>query len=181
MSEISASAAFLIAMSSQSIQRAKLESRELFISNSTACIVFAAFFVEASLTAIIINKEWASELYDRYKNFPGLLSKMVFFMGKYPNDFPDIPLNKKGRYDPENALTTIDSEFPGFRKLHDFRNSVCHGDLMGVKPPKFVPIPNFEKLQEMRQIAKNIVDRLIELSDLESLRTCTYSEAVSQM
>lgn len=176
--EISASAAFLIAVSHQAIQRAEKASPQLFISESTTCIVSAVFFIEASVTSILIYKKWITDLHKRYgSNNPGLLPKMVFFVEKFPDEFNDLPWKRLEAYKPKEAMDYLDNKFPGFKPLDNFRNSVCHGDLKGVKLPKFVPISDYEQLSQMRQKAKNIVDRLIEISKLDSLRTFDYWEA----
>lgn len=181
MPEISESAALLIAMSFHSLQNADQHSQEIFYSSATFCIITAVFFIEESLTTIIWKKGWATELIDKFSETPSLYQKMKFFWGKFPTRFNPLPRNKNRKKEMEIVLARFDSEFHGFSDLYHFRNAVCHGDLMKTRSSKKVSIPNVDKLLEMRQNAKNIVDKLLETSALTDQRIVNFWEAAKSI
>lgn len=177
MLEISESAALLIAMSYQSFQRAEQERPELFFSNAALCMVTTAFYIEETLISIIGIKGWATKPNNTVAKFRGLLPMMIFFMNKFPTKFIDPPWTKSEEFNSKEALEFIDGTFPGFSQLLYFRNSICHGDLTGSRSQKPATILNIDKLSELRQNAKQIVNSLLEISEVEGKRTVSYQKA----
>lgn len=83
------------------------------MSDCTVTIVFACFFVEATLNYIFEKLGVKDE-------FHGLHSKIAWFYNKY------MACNKVTNKD---LSIKLGDEFPGFSQIKNFRNAISHGQI----------------------------------------------------
>jgi hypothetical protein len=181
MPEISDNAAIFIATSFQAYKRAEVGEAATAISNCTVALVFAGFYIEESLDTIIIRMKKKDEIrafFGFKKDKPiGMLLKIAWFYNCYiaESSVSKEDLLKKSKTGKYLVLNKLDSIFPGFNRLYDFRNDIAHG--------KINRLANFNDTHVLRQQAKDIVGELLEIAnrhvDTPITRNVTYTEAVS--
>jgi hypothetical protein len=172
MPEISKDASILIGISYQALDRAKKGNQLTEISDCTVALLFASFFIEANLNQIIDKLGKEQEMINFLKKeHPGLQDKMAWFY----NSFIAQPklTSRKGIKELYEKLKT---EFPGFEELYNFRNNISHGIIDR-------SIANLEDTERLRVLAKEIVDKLINIAEQATgqtiQRNTTYYEAIS--
>lgn len=85
MPEVSADAAILIATSFQALERAKYDDPNTSLTNCTITILFAGFYIEATLNSIFeyLNLETKLEKFPKPKSNPGLHYKIMWFYNEF--------------------------------------------------------------------------------------------------
>lgn len=164
MPEVTSHASILIATSFQALDRVIKDNKETEVSDSTIVILFATFFIEANLNHIrnVMNKK---EIISR----EGLYSKIKKFYNQFIGPLPE----GKGKFD--QVIDKLEYEFNGFKNIYDFRNKISHGEVDLV-------IANRKTAEELRQKAKDIVNKLYEIvkekTGIEIPRDITYTNAI---
>ena len=172
MAEVNVHSSILIATSYQALTRVKGQDQSTLICNCTVVIVFAAFFIEANLSYIIDKMGKTSEL-EKYAGLrPGLGNKTAWFYNSY---IARTKVNDKAfkNYKVKKRLhKAIARKFPGFAKIHKFRNNIAHGIINR----------DYRDAEKLREQAKVIVDDLFEIACREGFpmeRGVTYEVAIN--
>ena len=162
MSEGSEHAAILIATSFQALDRAVRAGQSTLISDCTVLILFAGFYIEATLNHIFehTGKRKEMEAFPRRnkdlrgKKYPGMQDKLAWFY----NDF--VARSKSSNWEElyNTGITTkLGRRFPGFSELHQFRNDISHGKINK-------SATSLETAQKLRQQAKDLAGQLYNIS-----------------
>lgn len=147
----------LIAASWQALKRAESNDPQTELCNCTIVILFAGFYLEANLNHII-ERLHAEQQMRKFlgKRYPGLQHKLAWF-------YNEFVARKKARS--RKQLFTdkgrvirrkICSRFPGFAKLHTFRNDLSHGVINS-------SARSLEETQLLRSRAKEIASELFSI------------------
>ena len=178
MTEGSDDAAILIAVSYQALHRALSEKEDKLFTNCTVMILFAGYYVEASLNYILDAtgvKIKAFPLDADNKNGktnPGLRDKLLFFY----NEFMAYPKAKNWDELGESVRNwKLEETFPGFRALRGFRNDVSHGVIN-------MSAMDLDYAKRIRQQAKDIVNQLYRITSEKGYkiaRLTTYKKAIA--
>ncbi len=180
MSEGSEHAAILIAASYQALNRAIQDDPRTLVTDCTVVILFAGFYVEATLNHIFdsagknIHEFPRSPSDSNGKMQPGMKDKLTWFYNEFieenrATNWQEIRNNRIA----EKALGL----FPGFGELHDFRNAICHGRINELAK-------SLESAQTLRQKAKDMVDRFYTITrekGYEVPRSTTYNNAINSL
>lgn len=154
MPEISNNAAILIATSFQALNRAKTHDKATTLCNCTIAILFASFFIEENLDVIIkkMKKDREMEIFlnKRKGEHPGLLDKIGWF---YNYSISSHKVDDKNSLFTQKLMGKLEKQFPGFRRIYQFRNNVAHG--------KINRRISLEDAKKLRMQAKSIVDTLL--------------------
>ena len=174
MPEGSKEAALLIATSWQALNRAIGGNPDTLVTDCTVLILFAAFFIEANLDYVVEELQGKEQMTKFLKKqYPGLQDKLGWFYNEYVA-IPRSP-NKKQLYK-DGIKRELRRKFPGFAKLHRFRNDLSHGSINA--SAKSLP----EALQ-LRSQAKRIVDDVFKIASKaagrEIERVVTYHDAIT--
>jgi hypothetical protein len=180
MPEGTSDASILIATSFQALNRVIQDNTETMVCDSTVVILFAAFFIEANLNYIIHTLNREEEMLDflygkrrRGTKHPGLQYKLKWFYSKFVDTSFSDEENKSLKGKITEKLEVI---FPGFEKIHEFRNEISHGKID-------LSLANRKDAEEIRQQAKNIVDKLydviVEKTGIKIPRDITYMSAIA--
>jgi hypothetical protein len=178
MTEVSDDAMFLISISYQALDRIKYTGRAIQLINRTitcdelVTVVFLGFYLEASLTDII-KKMGETEIMNNFfkpKRYLGLKDKFAWFYNEHiAATKGEIKVADKehlfikdgvGKY----IMEKLDNEFPGFKKIYDFRNDIAHGDLGEAIKRIKTQYNDTNDVNLLRTHAKEIVDNLITIS-----------------
>jgi hypothetical protein len=182
MPEGTSDASILIATSFQALNRVIQDNPETIVCDSTVVILFAAFFIEANLNYITDELELKGEMLDYLygkkphgKKHPGLQLKLKWFYSKFIDpSFSDKEIKVPKREVVKNLETT----FPGFEKIHEFRNKISHGEIV-------LSLANREDAEKMRRQAKSIVDKLYDSvaakTEIKIPRGVTYKNAIASL
>ncbi len=181
MPEASEYAAILIATSYQALKRAEAGDKATETTNCIVIILFAAFFIEENLNVIIkkMKKFDEMKIFFGNKKNPVMLDKLAWYYNYYVATSKVTSRKELYARDQQGNLLIInelDSNFPGFKKIHGFRNDVAHGTIN-----KLAVIKNAEKL---RQQAKAIVNELFKIAENAGYkipRNITYQSAITKI
>jgi len=173
MPEGSKQAAILIATSFQAMNRAARGSQDTLVSDATVMILFACFYIEATLNYIADftgNAPAMAKFLE--KPYPGMQDKLAWFYNKFVarKKAPD----RKHLYDSE-IKTKLRRKYPGFAELHNFRNDISHGQVNKCAA-------SMATANRLRQNAKDLVAALYDAASkggVEVPRITTYNEAVT--
>jgi len=173
MPEVNEDASLLIATSWQALGRAEIGRGDTRLCDSTVVILFAGFFLEASLTELIDKLGRMQDMRDFLRvQHPGLQDKLGWFYNEYVAR--DKAPTRKQMY--KRGITRkLRRRFPGFSTIHKFRNDVAHGVINN-------SARSLTRTRLLRQQAKEIVDSLFEISAKaghDVLRETTYWQAIT--
>ncbi len=141
-------------------------------------IVFAAFYIEATIDAIVDQMNMRSDMdsfLDPDNNprvHPGMSAKMAWFYNEFVGN---KKAKTKGDFGQLKIYDQLDAYFPGFADIRDFRNDVSHGQI----GPAADSITDAEVL---RQQAKDIRTQLYTIGhqhDPNVIPDTTYWDAAS--
>ena len=182
MSEGSEDAAILIATSYQALHRVLEEKPDTLITDCTVLILFAGFYVEATLNYIIECTDKKNKL-DSFpqrnndphrRNNPGMRDKLAWFY----NEFVEVSPASNWR---DINLGDIDAKlrekFPGFLELHSFRNDISHGRVNQ-------SARSIATAKRLRQQAKDLVGQLYAITAEKGYtvpRLITYKQALASI
>lgn len=160
MSEGNNDASVLIATSFQALNRViAIDSNpDRLITDCTVLVLFAGFYVEATLNHIFeqTGKEEELRLFPatssckRKKNHPGLRDKLVWFYNEFVEQTKATNWTDLNHNDIDKKLN---EKFPGFSDLYKFRNDISHGHINQ-------SAKSLDTAQLLRQQAKDIVNQL---------------------
>jgi hypothetical protein len=180
MSEGSEHAAILIAVSFQALNRALNQNYDTLLSDCTVLILFAGFYVEATLNHIFestgkdIKAFPISEKNSNGKVHSGLHDKLAWFYNEFLEDTKATnwtQIKKKGI---NKKLATT---FPGFSELLAFRNDLSHGKINETAK-------SLSAAKRLRQQAKDIVGQLYTIvteKGFQVPRLVTYRDAINSL
>ena len=176
--EVSDDAMILISISYQALNRIKYTGRAIQLINRTitcdelVIVVFLGFYLEASLTEII-NKMGETKMMNKFfrsKRYLGLKDKFAWFYNEHiATSKGEVKVaNKEHLFinddSGKNIMGKLDDEFPGFKKISDFRNDIAHGDLSEAIKRIKTEYNDTNDVNLLRTQAKEIVDALITIS-----------------
>jgi hypothetical protein len=164
MSEGSEDAAILIATSHQALKRIDKGLQDTLITDCTVVILFAGFYVEATLNYILEFTGRKSEMSafplakDKPygKNQPGMKDKLGWFYNAFVEE---TPFSNWADLREGGINAKLDEKFPGFDKIHSFRNDISHGRINGAAK-------SLETTRKLRQQAKDLVTQLYNITAL---------------
>ena len=173
MPEGSKQAAILIATSFQAMNRASERRKETLVSDATVMILFACFYVEATLNYIaeFTGKSDAMEDFLK-KPYPGMQDKLAWFYNTYVARKKSP--NKKQLFK-SGIKTKLRRKYPGFAELYKFRNDISHGQVNKCAA-------SMATADRLRQCAKDLVAALYDATSkagCEVPRITTYKEAIA--
>jgi len=162
----------LIAISYQALNRAFTTSPNTRVSDCTVLILFAGIYVEATLNYIIDQMGETARMKAFFKpRHPGLHNKLAWVYNEHV-------AKKKASSRSLLYTNTLDAKltrrFPGFGRLHRFRNDISHGEINR-------SARSFAHAQKIRRQAKDIVSELYAISSragFKMKRLKTYDDAV---
>lgn len=178
MSEGSKDAAILIAVSYQALMRAKTNNGERRFTDCTVLILFAGFYIEATLNYIFettgkdITSFPLSDDNNRGRINCGLNDKLIYFYNEFVKD------REATNWQELRLLSRtwqVEHTFPGLRALIDFRNTISHGEIS-------MDAMSIGYAMEMRQRAKEIVNQLYQITEAKGFkieRLTTYKKAIA--
>lgn len=156
MPEVDYNATLLIAISWQALNRAKSGHDRTLECDCTVIILFAYFFIEATLSQIMEKMERYPDMKAFVNNdHPGLLLKLGWFYNEYVAR--DKAQTREEMFD-KGIKSKLYRKFPGFYKLREFRNDVAHGVIRR-------SYANLDLAESLRSKAKDIVDKLFDISN----------------
>jgi hypothetical protein len=173
-------AAILIATSYQALNRAIQENPDTLITDCTVLILFAGFYVEATLNHIFkfLDKDIEafpySEKSNRGKKYPGLKDKLAWFYNEF------IEENKASNWSElkkRRIYSKTEGMFPGFSEIHKFRNDISHGEINH-------SAKSLEIAKRLRQQAKDLVGQLYSITSSKGYnvpRLVTYKDAITSI
>jgi len=180
MSEGSEHAAILIAVSFQALNRALKGDQDTLLTDCTVLILFAGFYVEATLNHIFesigmdIKAFHISEENLQGKMQLGLQDKLAWFYNEFIEDPKAANWNEIRK---KRINAKLESMFPGFSELLAFRNDLSHGKIN--ESAKSLNIA-----QRLRQQAKDLVGRLYDIAAKKGYnvpRLVTYRDAIASL
>jgi hypothetical protein len=166
-------APILIATSWQALGRAVHEGPDTLICNCTVVVLFAGFYVEASLNHIIHTLRLSGRLraFANGNKYPGLQDKLAWFY----NDFiARAPVSDLRTARSRGIHRKVRSRFPGFAQLYRFRNNIAHGVINRSGR-------SLSEAERLRQQAKGIVSELFAVLEVRGhriRRATTYFQAI---
>ena len=158
MPEAGEHAPVFIAISHQARERQLASGDPLTLrANCTIIIVFAAFYIEATVNAIVDQMNLRSKMEsflnpDNRKHFhPGMQAKLAWFYNEFE---ATKKVASKADFGKEKIYDQLEARFPGYAEIRDFRNGVSHG--------KIGPAADdLKKALALREQAKDIRTELI--------------------
>ncbi len=177
MPEGSKDAAILIAVSYQALNRALSNNELTRLTDCTVLILFAGFYVEATLNYIFEStgrdiKDFPISFYNRKrKPNPGMRDKLAWFYNEFIEELRAENWEEIGK---KNIYDKIDKCFPGFSELCTFRNDISHGRVNDTAK-------DLQISKKLREQAKDIVNKLYEVLENRGItikRVETYQEAI---
>ena len=180
MPEISEDAAILIATSYQALNRAIQGDPDTLITDCTVLILFAGFYIEATLNHIFeflnkdINAFPINEKSSQGKRNLGLQDKLAWFYNEFMEESKASNWNEIRE---KNINTKLVAMFPGFSELRRFRNDISHGRINE-------SAKSLAMAQTLRQQAKDLVGQLYIITTAQGYavpRLITYKEAIASI
>lgn len=181
MPEGSKDATILIATSYQALNRAfDSKNEDMLFTNCTVLILFAGFFIEATLNYIFEFLNIDIEAFPRDEKsgegvlHPGMQAKLAFFYNEFIKESKSSNWKKLRK---KSVYKKISMIFPGFSDLHEFRNDISHGRINE-------SAKSLETALKLRNQAKDIVDRLYTITTDKGYsvkRLETYSDAIASL
>jgi hypothetical protein len=181
MPEGSEDAAILIAVSFQALNRALNANQDTLLADCTVVILFAGFYVEATLNHIFesIGKDIkafpSNENTRNGKDKPGLQAKLAWFYNEFIEEEPKAANWKEIKE--KEIYKKLKETFPGFSELLDFRNDLSHG--------KVNKTANCLKTAEsLRDQAKELVINLYNIAEKKGKkvpRPVTFQDAIASL
>ena len=173
MPEASSDAAILIATSFQALERAKDDDPNTSLTNCTITILFAGFYIEATLNYIFeyLDLETKLKKFPRPKSNPGLHHKLTWFYNEFISETKYSNWRDLDKY---KAWDSVKKEFPGIEDIKEFRNDISHGKIND-------SAKSLEKTIKLRQQAKRIVNQLYAITESKGSpvdRDATYWKAL---
>jgi len=179
MSEAGEFAPILIGASYQAWQRQRKQPNPVTLrTDCTVMIVFAVFYIEATIDAIVDLMNMRLDM-DDFLNpdnnrhvHPGMNTKMAWFYNEF---VANKKAKTKGDFGQLKIYDRLDAYFPGFADIRDFRNDVSHGKI----GPAADSLADAEAL---RQQAKDIRTQLYDIGhqhDPNVIPDTTYWDAIS--
>ncbi len=174
MAEGSKSAAILIAIRWQALGRATRGGQDTRISDCSVMILFAGFYIEATLDYIILKMRKKTQM-TRFlggKKYPGVQEKLGWFYNEYVASKPSA--NSQQMY-ANGIKRKLRWKFPGFARLYKFRNSLSHGVIDS-------SAESLQEAQNLRKQAKAITAELYAIASDAGYtvpRVTTYQEAIA--
>ncbi|MGE3578804.1 MAG: hypothetical protein AB7I25_10120 [Vicinamibacterales bacterium] len=145
----------LIAISWQALGRAHDGRTETLLANCTVVILFATFFIEANLNYLIRRLGRTADMRTFFGGrHPGLGDKLAWFYNEYG---ARARVTHRGHSRWKGVHRKVRARFPGFAKLHRFRNDLSHGVVNG-------SARSLVEAKRLRQRAKDIVGDLYSLA-----------------
>jgi hypothetical protein len=182
MSEGSEHAAILIATSYQALNRAVRGNPDTLLTDCTVLVLFAGFYIEATLNHIFEQSGKEAELrqfplsntISNGKNHPGMQDKLAWFY----NEFIEVTkaMNWRDIYG-HNIKRKLREKFPGFAEIYAFRNDISHGEINQ-------SAKSLATAKQLRQQAKDLVGQLycITLNNGYTVpRLVTYRDALASL
>jgi hypothetical protein len=173
MPEGSKQAAILIATSFRAMNRAARGREETLVSDATVLILFAGFYVEATLNYIAdITGNGPTMAKFLEKRYPGMQDKLGWFYNTY------VARRKASSRDQLFKMgikTKLRRKYPGFAELYKFRNDISHGQVNKCAA-------SLVTAMRLRQNAKDLVATLYDATSKAGLdvpRITTYQEAIA--
>ena len=171
MPEVSDNAAILLATSYQAKRRAELCEGDLRFCNAIVVLIFACFYIEETIDVVIKELDRTKEMEKFTNNKPGMLGKFAWFYNNYFLKEPKSNYSNLYGGDKQLILDTIESVFPRFKDLYNFRNNISHGKINDLAK-------NFNDVRNLRQAAKNIVSILLRKVNRQQLRVVYFDSAI---
>jgi hypothetical protein len=180
MSEGSDHAAILIATIYQALNRAIQGNQDMLITDCTVLILFAGFYVEATLNHIFefIDKDIKAfplnENTNQGKTHLGMQDKLAWFYNEFVEESKASNWNDLRKKNINAKLRTM---FPGFSELHRFRNDITHGRINE-------SAKSLATAQALRQQAKDLVGQLYAITTAKGYsvpRLVTYKDAIASL
>lgn len=180
MSEGSEHAAILIATSYQALNRAVQGNQDMLITDCTVLILFAGFYVEATLNHIFESTDKDIRAFPNNetamhgKQNIGMKDKLAWFYNEFIED--DKATNWSDLRD-KGIHAKLGTMFPGFSELHSFRNDISHGRINE-------SAKSLETAQKLRQQAKDLVGQLYTITSTNGFtvpRLITYRDALASL
>jgi hypothetical protein len=179
--ELGRDAPVLIAASFQARERQRvMPNPDSLRTDCTVMIVFAVFYIEATVDAIVEKMKMRSQMnaFLNPKNnkyyHPGLRHKLGWFYNEFVAT--DKVTTKKQLFKREHNITRkIQRKFPGYAKLYKFRNGVSHGTIPSVAD-------SLADSEALRQQAKDIRTELYVIAqrhDPTVKPETTYQDAIA--
>jgi hypothetical protein len=147
--EVSTDAALVIAVSWQALKRAEHGDERTSLCDCAVMIVFAAFFIEATLNHFLDRAGKKEGLTPPPGEHEGLRSKLAWI---YNSFLAESPIAEQ-----RILATKLEEAFPGFEAIRRFRNGVSHGIIDR-------SAATLENAKRLRVAAKAIVNRLLEIA-----------------
>jgi hypothetical protein len=173
MPEGSKQAAILIATSFQAMNRAAEGRRDTLVSDATVMILFAGFYLEATLNYIAEATGNAPTMVKLLKKpFPGLQDKLGWFYNSFVAKKKASTRKQLYQWGIEAKLRR---KFPGFAELYKFRNDISHGRINKCAA-------SLQTANRLRNNAKSIVAALYTITSKTGhpvSRIPTYQEAIA--
>jgi hypothetical protein len=153
---------------------------ETLRTDCTVMIVFAVFYIEATVDAIVEKMNLRSKM-DAFLNpksdkhyHPGLRHELGWFYNEFVAT--DKVTTKKKLFRKEHNITRkLRLKFPGYAKLYKFRNGVSHGTIGAVAD-------SLSDAEALRRQAKDIRTELYAIArryDPTVIPDTTYQEAIA--
>jgi hypothetical protein len=145
------------------------------ISNCTIVVLFAGFYIEAYINHIIrvLKKRRRFDAFMGRRRYPGLQDKLAWFYNDFISPVPALDLDTARKHGIDRRVRR---RFPGFAKLHRFRNDISHGVVNHSGR-------SVSEAQQLRQQAKTIVSELLAVLEQRGhriRRTMSYRKAIQQ-
>jgi hypothetical protein len=179
MPEGSRDAAILIAISYQALNRQLVAGDpRTQKANCTVTILFAGFYIEATIDYIVAEMNVRSQMMDflnpsNSANYhPGIQSKLGWFYNKFT---ATKKAANKGQFSQLNIYGKIRRKFPGFAKLYKFRNDVSHGKINGIADS----LPETQALRAQAKAIRNSLYAIALRYDPGINIDTTYSDAIT--
>lgn len=176
MSEGNHDAAFLIAVSYQALIRAIENNPGTPAADCTVLILFAGYYVEATLNHIFssLEKDIKAFAYNKISKASGMNDKLMLFYNEFIED--NKATNWKELRD-RKLDTKLNEMFPSYSELRAFRNDISHGKINGMAN-------SLDKALELRQQAKDLTGRFYAITAEKGYnvqRLTTYREAIAYL
>jgi hypothetical protein len=172
MAEGSREASLLIAISYQALSRALRSGPDTRASDCTVLILFASFYLEATLNYIIEEMGQTTSMRKFFRPaHPGLHNKLAWIYNEHVAR--QRATTRNAMYN-GNINSKLRRRFPGFAPLIRFRNDISHGQINR-------SAQSLKRARKLRRQAKHMVDELYSISTRAGYkipRLKTYNDAI---
>jgi hypothetical protein len=174
MPEGTKQAAILIATSFRAMNRASLGRKETLVPDAVIMMLFAGFYVEATLNYITEYTGSAASMASFVrKRYPGMQDKLAWFYNRFV-------AKRKAATKKQLYITGIEAKprrrYPGFAELYRFRNDLSHGQVNRCAG-------SLATAKRLRQNAKDLVADLYAVASKKTRseipRIVTYHHAIA--